>query len=527
MLMKKILVLLCMFSLLLSQVSAVDEKIEYQACFDSVSSLVSSDWGSVMLVESADIFLAAYQWEKELPIKSHNKAYQYIPFTTNISQIPKTLWVKNRYDFWSIDTNTTTQITLQLWEYESSSNYELNFSHSAKWYIANFYISEDGQEYDYVGTETIWEQSAQDFKTSYIKIVFLPKSKSPTPRELIEIRELSVKRIGNVLAIENIDPNQAVEVYSGLRNCTHKWDIYAVKNTRDTTIPWAPMYFLESYKQQNPLFIDKIRDSDNDGIKNLYDNCRDVKNSNQKDINQNNIWDACEFDSDNDSIPDEIDNCRNTANANQLDDDNDNIWNACDNCQFYNPDQRDSNWDGVGDVCETRENFLIANDDDEDRVQNLIDNCPAVSNPNQADSDNDGVWDVCDNCMTFQNYDQADTNSNWVWDICEDSDGDGIDSLEDNCITIANPDQADSDNDGIWNVCEDDDGDRVLFINDNCPLTRNADQKDTDKDGLWDACDDKDDRLLESNKALFITLMLLVMAWFFWAIVVTAQKLKK
>src|SRR5206468_2394231 len=37
-------------------------------------------------------------------------------------------------------------------------------------------------------------------------------------------------------------------------------------------------------------------------------------------------------------------------------------------------------------------------DTDGDGFQNLADNCPLVSNPNQADADNDLVGDTCDNC---------------------------------------------------------------------------------------------------------------------------------
>jgi Thrombospondin type 3 repeat len=70
------------------------------------------------------------------------------------------------------------------------------------------------------------------------------------------------------------------------------------------------------------------------------------------------------------------------------DQDHDGVSNARDNCPTVsNPDQRDSDGDGIGDVCD---------DSDGDRITDDKDNCPTVSNPDQRDSDGDGIGDVCD-----------------------------------------------------------------------------------------------------------------------------------
>lgn len=80
-------------------------------------------------------------------------------------------------------------------------------------------------------------------------------------------------------------------------------------------------------KGTNPTFKDP--DADSDGIPNYRDNCVNLSNPDQKDLDNDKIGDDCE-DHDKDGVIDSKDNCPQDPNASQVDTDGDKIGDVCD-----------------------------------------------------------------------------------------------------------------------------------------------------------------------------------------------------
>jgi hypothetical protein len=245
------------------------------------------------------------------------------------------------------------------------------------------------------------------------------------------------------------------------------------------------------------------------------DNCKDVQNGDQANLDNDGQGDACDDDDDADGIDDVDDNCVLAGNASQDDQDDDGVGDLCDNCvAVANTSQDDRDDDGLGDACD--------DDVDGDAACNPgvatapadgtcagNDNCPTVPNPAQADSDGDGVGDACDLCPTRAGA-FADADEDGIGDACEPEACVGVASPPAACASDADcvgaggvcldggrcllP--ADSDGDGLPDDCEnDDDGDGVVDDVDNCvglenpPVEGAAAQPDADGDGVGDACD--------------------------------------
>jgi len=274
------------------------------------------------------------------------------------------------------------------------------------------------------------------------------------------------------------------------------WDSAQMIDARDTAVLLA-----DAWSSFAPLY--GFTRADLCQVRNAY---KAVELGNG-DIDCNDIEESMNLDSDNDSTPDASDNCPNVSNPGQSNLDGDNQGDACDadidgdgdlnaadNCVYTaNPDQANFNGDGVGDKCD---------DTDGDMRMDAVDNCWLISNTDQKNTDGDDQGDACDedidgdgdpntadNCPLKSNPSQANSDNDIFGNAC------------DLCPGVSSPDNTDTDEDGQGNPCDtDDDEDGYLDTADNCPLTASSNQYDIDGDGIGFACDKDEQEIVNKGK---------------------------
>ena len=238
------------------------------------------------------------------------------------------------------------------------------------------------------------------------------------------------------------------------------------------------------------MWIDSCDDTDGDGVCDDEDNCPSTPNPDQADTDNDGIGDFCDVEE-----CDAIDNDGDGEIDEGFDMDGDGTVDCLDGCP-NDPDKTDPGICGCG-VADV--------DTDGDGTPDCNDNCP--NDPDKidpgacgcgvadVDSDGDSYYDCVDGCPNDPNKIDPGTCGCGVED--DDSDGDGTPDCNDGCP--ADPNKIDPGACGCGEVDADSDGDGAMDCVDGCPLDPNKTapgncgcgvvDDDSDGDGIID-CED-------------------------------------
>jgi hypothetical protein len=158
-------------------------------------------------------------------------------------------------------------------------------------------------------------------------------------------------------------------------------------------------------------------------------------------------------------------------------------------CDGADNDCDGSTDEGFPDTDDDGEADCLEADKDGDGLSDVLDNCPAVTNPKQDDADLDTIGDACDpdddNDKVADDQDCApldDSTHPGATEVCDGKDND--------CNYVVDEGYPDTDTDG-WKNCidDDDDDDGVPDGSDNCALAPNPGQEDINENGIGDTCE--------------------------------------
>ncbi len=223
-----------------------------------------------------------------------------------------------------------------------------------------------------------------------------------------------------------------------------------------------------------------VADSDGDGINDGSDNCPFTENADQADSDNDGIGDTCDpdIDNDNDGMSDVWENWYDLdASVNDANEDKD--ADGYSNVQEFQadtmPNDPEDHPDESGPV-----------DTDGDGVADDADNCPSVANPDQANSDDDGMGNACDtdddndgtpdetDAFPTDPAEQTDTDGDGTGNNADtDDDGDTMPDEWENLYglnPLADDTLEDSDGDSATNIAEYEAGTKPNDANSHPPL---------------------------------------------------------
>lgn len=311
---------------------------------------------------------------------------KYFPYTDVRNQTSYTQWYFN-FDQYEERKQILIKFDTTLWK----NTFDYSFL-TDNWNY-HFEISKDGNTWHKI------EDDIKSYDLDYLKISFDNDKLDPTT-----VNELSFYEYGDNELLLNSESDSPITVYNWYA-CSDEELIKLINKTKKTqyfpidTSTKSIKVSISNNPNYNPNHVIAYmnRDSDNDGIIDVSDNCPSDYNPNQLDSTADGMWDMCS-DKDHDWIKGNVDNCTTVSN----------------------PDQKDENKNWIWDVCEI--------DTDKDTIFDAVDNCTSITNEDQFDSDGDGIWDTCDNCSEIYNADQKDIDKDGIWDICDEKDNRYIES---------------------------------------------------------------------------------------------------